>query len=186
MLRLCGSTRASEGLRPGSPRMGGARSDGCAEDGRVRDAAPTQERAGTGWEAWVLRLCGSTRASEGLRSGAPRTVVRGRGRLETGPYAGEGELWFDTGAFDRLRGSEEWTPKRGGPTGDWRRGRKRVPTRGTPTGSDGRGRKSVPTRGTPTEDGFTMNGLRGRWALREAPLREIARSRRLASGGGAL
>ena len=66
------------------------RGGGEEEDGRVGDAAPTGKGSPQTGGDCCIRGCGSTRASDGLRPGSPRTVgpvvSSGRGRLETGRY----------------------------------------------------------------------------------------------------
>ena len=69
---------------------------GCAEDGRVRDAAPIRQAQGrlyerwAGWSCEVGGGCGSTRASERLRPGSPRADWHPVGKIRTDSAARAG------------------------------------------------------------------------------------------------
>ena len=45
----------------------------AARRSRIVRSPRTRGDLGTAWDAWLLGLCGSTRLSEGLRTGSPRT-----------------------------------------------------------------------------------------------------------------
>ena len=82
---LCGSTRPSEDSRSAHHERGRAGGVGCAEDGRVTDPPLREDGTGPAWGWW-----------------------RGRGRLETGPYAGGthfGGVWCWGMSWERF-----WMP----------------------------------------------------------------------------
>ena len=104
---------ASDRFGTGSPRTGGWVRGGLRAEEAGLKPSPTQEGRGgggkTGGRLGCCRLCGSTRASEGLRPGSPRTDWRRRAGRGRRPYARRDAdvgglvggwvlwgVWFDT------------------------------------------------------------------------------------------
>ena len=157
-----GSTRSGGYTGPAHHERGWAADEGCAEDGRVGDP-PLRRRDGAAAGCMVAGACGSTRASERLRPGSPRTGAPPRQ------------------AWDRPLRPNQDRPFRWLRAGSPRTGfggLLRHEAHGCP-GCLSRPCPWVPTRGTPTVDGLTTNEgwegprLRAAWATSTSALTRL-------------